>query len=298
MEAISGHPAIYARFSSARQDERSIDDQVRRCRAHLGDHKNEVEVFADYAISGAGLNRPGFEALMAAVDSGLVTSIVTEDISRISRDFADAAQIFRRLQYTRVPLVGVADGIDTSAKHAKLTYTLKSLVADLYLDDLRDKTLRGLEGRMLADFATGQVPYGYRTRAELDARGRELGKRIEIDELAAKVVIRIFTDYANPWGRARIGVVEREGSLAHLASPAWRPNDGCSSSSDDEERHRRLEQSAVWQRKVRTSERVLGHLVHTERYAVADLYQPVAMNDRVFPDEQEAFNRGRTWLIR
>ena len=28
------------------------------------------------------------------------------------------------------------------------------LVADMYLDDLRDKTLRGLEGRALAGFAT------------------------------------------------------------------------------------------------------------------------------------------------
>ncbi len=205
MQTLLGRPGIYARFSSSRQDERSIDDQVRRCRAHIGDTKNEVEVFADYAVSGAGLDRPGFEALMAAIEACRITAIVTEDISRISRDFADAAQIFKRLQYLRVPLIGVADGIDTSAKHAKLTYTLKSLVADLYLDDLRDKTLRGLEGRMLADFATGQVPYGYRTHGEVDARGRELGKRIEINAVAAKVVVRIFTDFAN--GRAMAAIV-------------------------------------------------------------------------------------------
>ena len=29
----------------------------------------------------------------------------------------------------------------TSTKHAKLSFTVKSLVADIYLDDLRDKTL-------------------------------------------------------------------------------------------------------------------------------------------------------------
>jgi DNA invertase Pin-like site-specific DNA recombinase len=219
METLLGRPAIYARFSSNRQDERSIDDQVRRCRAHLRDTDEQVEVFADYAVSGAGLDRPGFEALMAAVNDGLVTAIVTEDISRISRDFADAAQIFRRLQYARVPLIGIADGIDTSAKHAKLTYTLKSLVADLYLDDLRDKTLRGLEGRMLADFATGQVPYGYRTRAEIDAHGRELGKRIEINDVAAAIVKRIFSDYASGRGMAAIA---RELNLEGVPSPRFR----------------------------------------------------------------------------
>jgi DNA invertase Pin-like site-specific DNA recombinase len=216
LSALSGRPAIYARFSSSRQDERSIDDQVRRCREHLGDYRGEVVVYADYAVSGAGLNRPGFESLMAAVDAGLVTSIITEDISRISRDFADAAQIFKKLQYARVPLIGVADGIDTSQKHAKLTFTLKSLVADLYLDDLRDKTLRGLEGRMLAGFATGRGPFGYRTRPELDAHGREIGKKIEIVDSAAKIVVRIFTEYAN--GRTMAAIAR---SLNHegISSP-------------------------------------------------------------------------------
>src|SRR5437773_1282478 len=102
MQPLIGRPAIYARFSSSRQDERSIEDQVRRCREHLGDRDGTVEVFADYAVSGASLKRPGFEALMAAVDAGAVTAIVTEDISRISRDFADAAHFFKRLQYARV----------------------------------------------------------------------------------------------------------------------------------------------------------------------------------------------------
>ena len=60
MEAISYRPAIYAQFSSARQDERSIDDQIRRCRDHLGPAAEQVEVFADYAVSGASLHRRGF----------------------------------------------------------------------------------------------------------------------------------------------------------------------------------------------------------------------------------------------
>jgi hypothetical protein len=65
----------------------------------------------------------------------------------------------------------VADGIDTSALGAKMAFTLKSLMSDMYLDDLRDKTLRGLEGRALAGFATGNVAYGYHTVPVLDAHG-------------------------------------------------------------------------------------------------------------------------------
>ncbi len=193
----SGAVAIYARYSSSNQNERSIDDQVRRCREYLalhGANPDTAKVFADFAISGASLDRPGFEAMMAAINSGAIKAIVTEDMSRISRDFADSALIFKRLQFKQVPLVGVADGIDTSEKHAKLSFTVKSLVADLYLDDLRDKTLRGLEGRALAGFATGNVAYGYHTVPVVDDRGTVIGNRIEIHEAEAKVVVRIFRE--------------------------------------------------------------------------------------------------------
>lgn len=195
----NGNVAIYARFSSARQRETSIEDQVRRCRefiAQSGGDPSTAQVFSDFAVSGASLDRPGFEALMQAVDDRRVGAIVTEDLSRISRDFADSAHIFKRLQFVEVPLLGVADGIDTSSKNAKLSFTVKSLVADLYLDDLRDKTLRGLEGRAHAGFATGNTPFGYCTEAEFDGAGRTVGHRIQIDEDQAAIVRRIFSEYA------------------------------------------------------------------------------------------------------
>ncbi len=189
----SGPVGIYARFSSTLQTERSIEDQVRRCRefiAQAGGDAAKAHVFADRAISGASMERPGFEELMAAVTAGRIKAIVTEDMSRISRDFADSALIFKRLQFAQVPLLGVADGIDTSAKHAKLSFTVKSLVSDMYLDDLRDKTLRGLEGRALAGFATGNVAFGYHTLPAADGSGN----RIAIHEGEAPIIRRIFEE--------------------------------------------------------------------------------------------------------
>ncbi len=197
MHAIKTGPVgIYARFSSELQNERSIEDQVRRCRDYIaqqGGDATSAQVFPDFAVSGASLDRPGFEALMSAVDAGRIKAIITEDMSRISRDFADSAQIFKRLQFLKVPLVGVADGIDTSAKHAKLSFTVKSLVADMYLDDLRDKTLRGLEGRALAGFATGNVAYGYHT-VPVEEGGRVIGNKIEIHPRESIIIRRIFEE--------------------------------------------------------------------------------------------------------
>ena len=39
-------------------------------------------------------------------------------------------------------------------------------VIDEAIDDLRDKTMRGLEGRARASYSTGQTPIGYRAVPE------------------------------------------------------------------------------------------------------------------------------------
>lgn len=195
----TGPIAIYARYSSDHQREASIDDQVRLCREFIkrgGGDPDRAEVFADYAVSGRGMDRVSFERLMSQVNTGRVGVLVTEEVGRLSRDFADSAQIFKLLQFAEVPLLGVSDGIDTSAKGAKLMFAVRSLVADQYIDDLRDKTLRGLEGRALAGHATGCVPYGYRTIPVTDDKGDVIGSRIEIHEPAAEVIRRIFRESA------------------------------------------------------------------------------------------------------
>lgn len=201
--------AIYARYSSDNQREASIDDQVRRCRQFVERAGGAVApnlIFADHAFSGASLQRPAFEKLMGMVTAKRreVDVIVTEDLSRVTRDFADAAVVFKQLQYLGVPLLGVADGIDTSSRQAKVAFTVKSLLADMYLDELRDKTLRGLEGRALAGYSTGSLPFGYRSREETDAHRRVLGYVIEIDPEQAAVVRRMFTEYLG--GRSLTGI--------------------------------------------------------------------------------------------
>src|SRR4029077_3321158 len=132
--------------------------------------------------------RDGLDALLRAVEKGELDIVLTEDVSRISRDMGDSASIFKRLEYARVPIIGLLDGMDTSAKGGKLTYAFKSMMAEWYIDELRERTLRGLTVRHLARFVTGSVPFGYRTVPELDGRGEVRGHTILIDEDAAKLI--------------------------------------------------------------------------------------------------------------
>lgn len=201
--------AIYARYSSDKQRSASIDDQVRRCREFIereGMILADERIFTDEAISGSRTTRPGLDAMMAAIvgPARTIDVIVTEDVSRVSRNLEFSSRFYKALSYEGVPLIGVADGIDTSGPSAKMTFTLKALMSDMYLDELADKTRRGLEGRHRAGFATGLLPYGFRSTPIRDRAGRVIGHDVEIDEERAEVVRRIFAWFAAGWSLGRI----------------------------------------------------------------------------------------------
>src|SRR5690606_26816147 len=146
----------------------------------------------------------GFERLMGQVRSKQIDTIVVEDMSRVSRDMADSATLYRELEYLGVTMIGVADGIDTSRKGSKLSFNVKAMMSDFYLEDLRDKTLRGLEGRARAGYSTGGLPYGYTSKPDLDEYGKSRGSRVVIETAQAKTIVRIFNLYLQ--GRSPAGI--------------------------------------------------------------------------------------------
>ncbi len=195
--------AIYARYSSDLQSPSSILDQVRLCEAFAERHGwTVVARFEDAALSGFGVeHRPGYRALVAAALQvpPPFDLILVEDLSRLTRDLAEVLRLYHRLRLKGVDLVCVSDGISTVNQGGKVTLTVKGLVNELYLDDLRAKTHRGLEGRVVRRMSAGGRLFGYRTVAAPDearAGKRETPARFEIDEREAKVVRRVFRDYA------------------------------------------------------------------------------------------------------
>jgi site-specific DNA recombinase len=189
--------AIYARFSTEMQRATSLEDQIRNCRkfaAQMGWEVLDEHVYQDTALSGFGVeHRPAYQRLVAA---GLTVAppfsvILVDDLSRLSRDLVETLKLYRRLKRHGVELVAVADGIQTSHQIAKLQITIKGLVNELYLDDLRDKTHRGLTGRALKGRSTGGRLFGYRSRP-----GTE-GAEWVVFEPEAAIVRRIFNLYAD-----------------------------------------------------------------------------------------------------
>lgn len=177
--------AAYARYSSDQQRDASLEDQLRNCRAYAARMGwPDPTHYTDAAMSGARNDRPGYLRLLA--DAARFDVILVDDLSRLSRDSVEAQHAVRTLQFNGVRVVGVSDGVDTVRKGHKAEVGLRGLMGELYLDDLRDKTHRGLTGRALAGASAGGLPYGYSITTT--------GQRA-IREDQANVVRRIYAEF-------------------------------------------------------------------------------------------------------
>ena len=202
--------AIYARFSSDRQNERSVDDQVHICAERANSHGWTVDqVFSDYAITGTVRDRPGLNSLLAAADSFDI--ILAEDLDRISRDQEDIAHIYKLLTFAGTKIFTLADG-EVSEFHIGV----KGAMSAVFIKNLGDKVRRGQIGNARAGRIPGGRSYGYRPVYKLDGRGRPEGGWSEIDEDQAAIVRRIFAEYLS--GRSPLAIA-RDLNRDDIASP-------------------------------------------------------------------------------
>ena len=129
--------------------------------------------------------------------------VLVDDTSRLSRKIADSLRIFEQLKFAGIRVVYVSQGIDTDSDQAELLLATHGIVDSLYIRELAKKVHRGVEGLALRGLHTGGRCFGYRSipvedPTRTDPYGRPLitGVRLEIDEVQALTVRRIFTDYA------------------------------------------------------------------------------------------------------
>lgn len=186
--------AIYSRFSTDRQDARSLEDQSRRCRRWAeAQGMAVVAEYQDAATSGATVARADLQRMLAAAGRAWRTLLV-DDLSRLSRDLGDTWRlVFGDLAAAGVVVVDCTTGQRSDAPGARLVFGATALVNDTFLQLVRAETHRGLEGRALAGYHTGGRTYGYRTVPEDPPADPQRPRRVPvIDEAEAKVVRRVF----------------------------------------------------------------------------------------------------------
>lgn len=176
--------AIYARYSSDRQNERSIDDQIAVCRRTAEARGWSVTVaFSDAAISGAAMmNRPGLLTALASAERREFDVLLCEDEDRIARNLEHLAHVVNRLEFVGVKLATLM------TEHVETMHVaFKGAMAQDFLRNLSAKTKRGMTSNAEKGLATGSRLYGYRSQP---------GGAISIVEDQAEVIREIYTRYA------------------------------------------------------------------------------------------------------
>ncbi|MDG2304401.1 MAG: recombinase family protein [Candidatus Binatia bacterium] len=197
--------AIYARYSSDNQRPESIDDQVRSCRGLASQHDLTVDpshIFTDEAKSGALRARAGLDRLRAAAADGAFETLLIDDLSRLSRDNHYLLTLYAEFRFHGVRILSRADSLDSEDDRSKLGFQMRGIVNELFLDDLREKTLRGQKGQKARGFSVGEATFGYRSEPvgemRVDRRGRPRpeGYRMRPYPPEVDVVRQIFRDFA------------------------------------------------------------------------------------------------------
>ena len=180
--------AIYARYSSDRQRDASIEDQIRLCKELIARMGWVVgPIYIDRQVSGSVVSRQGFQELRRDIRRGLFQVVVAESPDRLMRDTEASANFSKQCRFA-----GVAIHTCTYGPGNKLIMGVKAVMDEVFLDDLADKTRRGLRGRIEAGASAGGLSYGY--DVVVTAEGEDKGER-RINDREAEVVRRIFDDY-------------------------------------------------------------------------------------------------------
>src|ERR1700733_4786984 len=94
---------IYTRFSTTQQREASSEDQARNCRRKIEAEGWELgKHYKDEGISGRTMERPGYQAMLAASLAREFEVLVIDDLSRLSRDQVESERVIRRLEFAGV----------------------------------------------------------------------------------------------------------------------------------------------------------------------------------------------------
>ena len=186
--------AIYTRKSSDHNLDltfTSLDAQREACEAYIKSQASEgwrlvSDHYDDGGLSGASLERPAPQALLADVRARKVDTVVVYKVDRLTRSLADFAKLIELFETHSVSFVSVTQSFNTSSSMGRLTLNVllsfaqfeRELIGERVRDKIAASKRKGI-------WVGGPVPLGY---AAVD-------KKIVVVEAEAASVRTIFGRY-------------------------------------------------------------------------------------------------------
>src|SRR5262245_59749435 len=186
--------AIYTRKSSEHNldlEFNSLDAQREACEAYIKSQAHEdwrlnPDRYDDGGLSGASLDRPALQQLLADVRAGKITIVVVYKVDRLTRSLADFAKLVELFDEHGVSFVSITQSFNTTSSMGRLTLNVllsfaqfeREAIGERVRDKIAASKRKGL-------WVGGPVPLGYRC----------VDKKLEIVPAEAEAVRTIFTLY-------------------------------------------------------------------------------------------------------
>lgn len=153
---------IYARYSSDKQNEQSIEGQLTYCNKYAKEHDMTiVNQYIDRATTGTNDHRPAFQNMMKDSHTKMWDVILVYKLDRFSRNKYESAANKNILKKNGKKLISVTEYIPDSPEGIILESMLEGM-AQYYSAELSQKVKRGNhESRLKGIFTTGHPPFGY-----------------------------------------------------------------------------------------------------------------------------------------
>src|SRR6202022_1467894 len=225
--------AIYTRKSSEEgleQEFNSLHAQREACEAFILSQAGEgwrlVRThYDDGGLSGATMERPALQRLMADIDKRLVDAVVVYKVDRLTRSLTDFAKMVEVFDAHGVSFVAVTQQFNTTTSMGRLTLNVLLSFAQFEREGtgerIRDKIAAS---KRKGIWMGGLVPLGYEVRE----------RQLVINEAEATIVRHLFTRYGE-LGSVRLLKEEPRSGGWHLArsQTVWRSelNSNCRATS-------------------------------------------------------------------
>lgn len=192
---------IYARFSSDKQTEASIDGQLRVCTEYA--ERNDIKIvgtYIDRAMTGTNDNRESFQQMLKDSDRKARDYCLVYKLDRFSRNKYETAIHRKHLKDIGVNLLSAMENIPDSPEGILLESLLEG-INQYYSEEFAQKVSRGLRESRIKGNALGcRVPYGW----------DKVDKKYVINEQEAEMVREIFNMYLSGRTTTKIAAELRE----------------------------------------------------------------------------------------
>ena len=156
----------------------------------LGEDFYIVDYYIDDGYTGLNTDRPSFQRMIEDLNNGIVNTVITKDLSRLSRNSYEANYLIELYFLERnIRYISVLDNVDTGEKNSNNDMIqFKTLINDWYSKDISRKIKSSVWARKEKGMFLGSIaPYGYK-------KSKEDKHKLVIKENEARIVRRIFEE--------------------------------------------------------------------------------------------------------